>query len=966
MEIKKLNKLFFSFAAALKFKKSVLLLGFFMLPFLGFNQATVVVSAIDNIAAEGNPTSDTGLFQIDLGTLNTTGTSVTVNFVLGGTATTGVDYENFGNTVVIANGARTAQIVVTAINDSDIEGNESIALRLTGTSNPAFTVAGNASSNASIILVDDDGCSSGNLAPVLNSPIETRYCSDFEVDLSGFISSATPIGTTLEWSSNPNPNPNDEASFLQSSIITTGGDYYGFYYGTFNGTPCISPVVAIPTITFDVKPLLGTPNNNNQACNRFLSGNFSLDLDNTLDGETAGGFWNLIDAPNGESTSIDGNNRVSYLNEPAGEYVYTYTPNYASAPSCTPESIEVVVFVTDCALNCDAGNRPPERNTAIPTTVCVDENNNTVDLSDYTSTPAPTGTTLIWSRNSDFNRADAYLDSTIIGQTATYYAFFLDEENNCASPYLAVSIIFITKPEILEFTENALCNEGIMTLSATATSGSVINWYGSLTSTTPLEKNSANFTTPNLTTSTTYYVEAVLNGCASDRQAVIATINNDPIVQATSTPIEACNIVGADVSNLIDLFSGLTQDVSGTWVLSSGPSTSVVITTEGFVDFEGLPLGNYTFTFTTNTAVAPCSETSALVTVRVIECIIDSDGDGLSDEYEISIGTNPNNQDSDNDGILDGDEVGDDIANPLDGDGDGIIDALDSNTLDTDMDGVVDQLDPANTNPCIPDNTVGMCDTDGDGISDGIEIANGSDPLDPCDPNLTPDCAPDPIDLQIIKTVDNLRPVVDDEILFTISLTNLSANRVVSIIVNELLTTARGFEYVSHTVTNGQYNSGLGTWNIEEMQANEEYILTITAKVLEFGDFTNTAEITSSFPIDAVEENNISSITLDVISRNIQDCGFMYNQFSPNGDGINDFLVVNCIENYPNNTLEIFDRYGNQVYKAANYDNLWDGTGKNGAVPKGTYYYVLNLGLRSDLPDSEAPPVQRGWIQIIR
>ena len=54
------------------------------------------------------------------------------------------------------------------------------------------------------------------------------------------------------------------------------------------------------------------------------------------------------------------------------------------------------------------------------------------------------------------------------------------------------------------------------------------------------------------------------------------------------------------------------------------------------------------------------------------------------------------------------------------------------------------------------------------------------------------------------------------------------------------------------------------------------------------------------------------------------------------------------------------------MYQTANYDNLWDGTGKNGAVPKGTYYYVLNLGLRSDLPDSEAPPIQRGWIQIIR
>jgi gliding motility-associated-like protein/uncharacterized repeat protein (TIGR01451 family) len=960
MEIPNLHKSRFVFDLLFNRKKTLFFIGFFVVSFLGFSQSTVVVTAIDAIATEETPATNTGVFEIDLGSINNTGGTISLNFVIGGTATAGIDYDNLGNNILIANGARRAQLVVIPINDLSQEGNESVTIRLISTNNAGFIIAGNSSSNASITIVDNDICSSGPNSPQLINNIETQYCSGFEVDLSSIVSSQTPPGTTLRWSTNRNPNPNNPSSFLPSSIITTGDDFYGFYYGTFNGNPCRSPVVELPRINFETRPSLGIVNNNNQACNQAAFTNTIIDLDETLTGETPGGTWNLTASPSGGASPIDPDNNVNYIGLPVGAYVYTYTPNYAAAQSCPDDSIEVTVFVSECNANCLAGNRPPELNTNIATTYCVegDNNNFPVDLSIYTSSTAPSGSELIWSRSNDYTRQDAYINGSIIQQTGTYYAFFLDRANNCASPALAVSIILKTNPEILSFIENTLCTEGIMTLSATATPGSVINWFSSPTSITPLAQNSPSFTSPNLTTTTTYYVEADLDGCTSVRQPVIATINNQPIVQAIANPIEACNITGANFPNVIDLFSGLTQVASGTWAITTSLSNTLAITNSSSVNFTGAPVGNYTFTFTTNTAVAPCTNTSVTISVRVNACIIDSDNDGLSDDNEIAIGTNPNNPDSDADGILDDVEVGNDIANPLDGDGDGIIDALDSNILDTDGDGVVDQLDPANTNPCIPDNTIGLCDTDGDGISDGTEIANGSDPLDPCDPNLTPSCAPDPIDLQIVKTVDVLKPTVDDEITFTITLTNLSLNRAINIVINELLTTARGFEYVSHTVTNGLYNEATGVWAIPEMQGNEEYTLTIIARVLAFGDYINTAEIIDSFPRDATVENNISSITLDIFRRNTQDCGFLFNQFSPNNDGVNDFLVINCIQNYPNNTLEIFDRYGNQVYKAAAYNNSWDGRGKNGDAPKGTYYYILDLGDGSD--------IEKGWIQIIR
>jgi hypothetical protein len=90
---------------------------------------------------------------------------------------------------------------------------------------------------------------------------------------------------------------------------------------------------------------------------------------------------------------------------------------------------------------------------------------------------------------------------------------------------------------------------------------------------------------------------------------------------------------------------------------------------------------------------------------------VDSDGDGLTDEEEVALGTDPFDSDSDGDGVLDGTEV--DIAA-----GSGCPDPLDA---DSDDDGLSDGEEVAlGTNPCDPD-------TDGDGIIDSLDPS----PLDP-------------------------------------------------------------------------------------------------------------------------------------------------------------------------------------------------------------------------------------------
>lgn len=71
----------------------------------------------------------------------------------------------------------------------------------------------------------------------------------------------------------------------------------------------------------------------------------------------------------------------------------------------------------------------------------------------------------------------------------------------------------------------------------------------------------------------------------------------------------------------------------------------------------------------------------------------------------------------------------------------------------------------------------------------------------------------------------------------------------------------------------------------------------------------------------------------------------IYNTFTPNGDGNNDFWYIGNIQKYPENRLEVYNRYGKMVFKANGYLNNWDGRVSGDELPAGTYFYDLELGV---------------------
>ncbi len=115
---------------------------------------------------------------------------------------------------------------------------------------------------------------------------------------------------------------------------------------------------------------------------------------------------------------------------------------------------------------------------------------------------------------------------------------------------------------------------------------------------------------------------------------------------------------------------------------------------------------------------------------------------------------------------------------------------------------------------------------------------------------------------------------------------------------------------------------------------------------------------TLTVPIDSAKVQNI------VILDNSSPCLLeIFNGITPNGDGNNDFFYLGNIDQYPNNVVDIYNRWGQQLAHIPGYNNVdkkWAGTlfGSDNLAPTGTYFFVISLG------DNNSKPI-KGWIELL-
>lgn len=92
----------------------------------------------------------------------------------------------------------------------------------------------------------------------------------------------------------------------------------------------------------------------------------------------------------------------------------------------------------------------------------------------------------------------------------------------------------------------------------------------------------------------------------------------------------------------------------------------------------------------------------------------------------------------------------------------------------------------------------------------------------------------------------------------------------------------------------------------------------------------------------------------DSVTINVNPCDVQVpNVFTPGTGDINSTFTIANLEKYPNTNLQIFNRWGAEVYFSTNYQNNWNG----GNVSDGTYYYILTL---------ENLVVKKGFVTILR
>lgn len=122
------------------------------------------------------------------------------------------------------------------------------------------------------------------------------------------------------------------------------------------------------------------------------------------------------------------------------------------------------------------------------------------------------------------------------------------------------------------------------------------------------------------------------------------------------------------------------------------------------------------------------------------------------------------------------------------------------------------------------------------------------------------------------------------------------------------------------------------------------------------GTYTVTLVVTDIFgcPSAYSSEIRIASIITDITK-------LIPNLITPNNDGKNDYWRLDFIQVFfPEAEIEIYNRWGERLFRSVGYANAWDGSYKGDALPVGAYFYIIRLN------DKDNTPVFKGTVTLVK
>ncbi len=416
--------------------------------------------------------------------------------------------------------------------------------------------------------------------------------------------------------------------------------------------------------------------------------------------------------------------------------------------------------------------------------------------------------------------------------------------------------------------------------------------------------------------------------CNSSGDCSTATVTVDvlPIVDANPDSIATIENVGV----FIDILANDNDIPTIGTMTNTNPSDGTVI-----FDDNGTPndpsddsvnytpntgfIGTDSFTYTICDDIGNCSSAIVTVIVNPMGTDLDTDNDGIIDSFE--------------DLDLDGD--GDPTTNPTDTDGDGYADYLD---IDSDNDGIPDNVEAQTTADYVAPSGQ---DTNGNGLDDIYESNTtlGLFPIDTDNDNL-PDYLDDDSDNDNVP--DRIEGHDQDH----------DGIADVTFIGSDKDDDGLDDGYEGYTAIDADVNDEIDDPfdNLPNMDGDDESdyrdtnddndaLMTIDEDLNGDGDYSN--------------DDTDGDGTPDYLQPNIPDEEVeVFNVITPNGDGVHDVLAITGLDNYPDNTIRIYNRWGVLVYTTKAYNtsgNVFDGTSegrvtvqKDNKLPVGTYFYILD------------------------
>ncbi|MFT6280291.1 MAG: gliding motility-associated-like protein [Salibacteraceae bacterium] len=100
----------------------------------------------------------------------------------------------------------------------------------------------------------------------------------------------------------------------------------------------------------------------------------------------------------------------------------------------------------------------------------------------------------------------------------------------------------------------------------------------------------------------------------------------------------------------------------------------------------------------------------------------------------------------------------------------------------------------------------------------------------------------------------------------------------------------------------------------------------------------------STYDITITDDHLCAQVFTFEITMNYDECLIIPNTFTPNGDNYNDTWVLGNIDLYPDVSVKIFNKWGNEVFTSNGLYSPWNGTQYDNPLPSEVYYYIIRLG----------------------